>query len=416
MLNYRVASFAVFGIFFIAFQFVVNGNDEIANRATRKCLHRGDKRFHQNPQVENKLLRDAFDRYDELHANCYKKVQGNFTTEIYTEHHKVHCKYIIFKMDASGLGNRVMSMLSFYLFGLLTDRILLIQSDQYDLTEAFCQPFFGSDWFLQHSQLDKLPHRIHRIDAGSHMLNSEPNGGSHPILYVHDNEQYLILLLFANKHFTEKLHMWFPTKNVATILIRRLLHPQNDIWENIVKSWLVSTRNASDLTLGLQYRWGYVNLEASTCLPDIPDTNVFVYIASMGNQGEHIRKDHPGWRTYQRFAVGGEQHSINQVKTAVHDIWLLSMTDSAVIAKGSTFGYMIMALKGEPLQMMNMGNGGGPLEGYAHGHCFTPNTHEPCCPICAVALGGAGNWNTTYGHMFVECVDLPGAIKLSLEW
>ena len=243
----------------------------------------------------------------------------------------------------------------------------------------------------------------------------DPSSEHHPIWYLKEDESYLIPLLFANKHFTQKLHMWFPTKNVGTALIRRLLHPQNDVWEDIVKSWLVSTRNASDLTLGLQYRYDYVGLEPSTCLQSIPDTGVFVYVASMGNQVNNIQKDHPGWRAYQKFAVGGEQHSGDQVKTAVHDIWLLSMTDSAVIAKGSTFGYMIMALKGEPLPTMNSGTGGGPLPGYNKGHCFTPNTHEPCCHICTGLLGGA-KWNETYGHLFVECVDYPNALKLSLEW
>ena len=74
-----------------------------------------------------------------------------------------------------------------------------------------------------------------------------------------------------------------------------------------------------------------------------------------------------------------------------------------------------MALKGEPLQYINQGNGGGPISGYTANHCFTPTTHEPCCHTCHGLLG-LDKWNITYGHILTSCVDFPGSVKLSLEW
>ena len=40
----------------------------------------------------------------------------------------------------------------------------------------------------------------------------------------------------------------------------------------------------------------------------------------------------------------GERHDVSQAKTAVHDIWLLSMADRAVISAFSTFGYIGISL------------------------------------------------------------------------
>ena len=74
-----------------------------------------------------------------------------------------------------------------------------------------------------------------------------------------------------------------------------------------------------------------------------------------------------------------------------------------------------MSLKGEPLQYINQGNGGGPIEGYTANHCFTPSTHEPCCHACGFILGPKV-FNVSYNHVLTECIDYPGALKLSLEW
>ena len=91
----------------------------------------------------------------------------------------------------------------------------------------------------------------------------------------------------------------------------------------------------------------------------------------------------------------------------------MSLCSCITILLGSTFGYMIMSLKGESLQFINQGNGGGPIEGYTANHCFTPTTHEPCCHSCAFFTN---NTEIAVSHVLTDCVDYPGALKLSLEW
>ena len=66
----------------------------------------------------------------------------------------------------------------------------------------------------------------------------------------------------------------------------------------------------SEVTLGIQYRWGYLNLEKSTCLEGISESNVFVYIASMQNSTKALLNDHTAWNAYQRYSEGDEKHTI----------------------------------------------------------------------------------------------------------
>ena len=273
MINTKIFSFVTI-IFTILNSFTI-AND----RSTRKCNHRDDKRFHQNPPIENKLLRDVINNYEELHANCYKLNNNNFTTEFLKEHKHMNCKYLIYNMDSSGLGNRVMGFLSFYAVALLTDRVLLIRSKEYDITEAFCQPFRNSDWFIPMDfQLHTHQHKFSRPNIYEYSFSMDMQD-RHPIIFS-DSEQYTIPLLFANKNqaVQDKLHHWFPNKNVATVLIKYLLHPQNDIWEDIVHSWLINTRKGSEMTLGLQFRWGYIEPEKATCLPGNNSSISYIYL------------------------------------------------------------------------------------------------------------------------------------------
>ena len=47
---------------------------------------------------------------------------------------------------------------------------------------------------------------------------------------------------------------------------------------------------------------------------------------------------------YYIYINTGERHDVSQAKTAVHDMWLLSMSDRAVISAFSTFGYIGISL------------------------------------------------------------------------
>jgi hypothetical protein len=68
-------------------------------------------------------------------------------------------------------------------------------------------------------------------------------------------------------------------------------------------------------------------------------------------------------------------NDVNQVRHALHDMFLLSLTDKTVISAHSTFGYVIMALKGAVCAMV--GNDVNPF-GMNRDMCTTPHNHEIC--------------------------------------
>ena len=134
------------------------------------------------------------------------------------------------------------------------------------------------------------------------------------------------------------------------------------------------------------YMYIYMFLQAAlTCLPSLPENNTHVFIASLGSVEAELKKyvrlncicdvcmyvcmyvcpvycvckdngccisklyvcrKRPLWGVTQTYTEGGERHDLAQVKTALHDMVLLSMCDKVVISVRSTFGYVVMALKG----------------------------------------------------------------------
>jgi hypothetical protein len=47
----------------------------------------------------------------------------------------------------------------------------------------------------------------------------------------------------------------------------------------------------------------------------------------------------------QKYTVGGEKHTAEQARTALHDIVVLSVMDDMILSPRSTFGYHAMNLK-----------------------------------------------------------------------
>ena len=127
------------------------------------CLHRNEQRFRQNPLIYNTELKNALLRYNEIHKSCNQYIQKEILTPINDKEtlNQMKCKYIILNVDISGLGNRLMTVLTYYLMALLTDRVLLILSEEYNWNEIFCEPFYNSSWIFPTSNIK--PETYHKI-------------------------------------------------------------------------------------------------------------------------------------------------------------------------------------------------------------------------------------------------------------
>ena len=392
-----------------------------------KCAHKHDIRFRQNLPIENVKLRDALKRYEKLHADCYHLFNQNFINDFKTEYANISdakCKYTYLNIDSSGFGNRWMSITGFFLFSLLSDRVLLLHSKEIDVNELLCQPFPNSNWIIPmdfdfgefRTKKGQLPGKIGGLSHHTAMsLLYEADYFTDitgHIQYLYEIEQYMIPLIFANTRYRKQLLDWFPDKNVASVLTRYLLHPRDHLWHAIVDSF-TANRSFADVTVGIQFRQGFVVPDASSCFPELPDAGVHMYAASMSNVYGEATSAFPQWVVHQQYHSDyGEQHTTSQFATVVHDIFTLSMTDVTVIGRASTLGYVVMALKNEPLPLLNLGQGPA-LPGHDAGYCFTPTTHEPCCHLCHSIIPDYDD-GVKWDDLFTECVDHPTGVKLSL--
>lgn len=322
-------------------------------------------------------------------------------------------KYVYSHVGASGFGNRMLNIISSFLLALLTDRVLIIFSPHYDLRKIFCTPFPNSTWIL--------PHEV-KVPAGKMMdhfsfpfESTDFNNLDTQIIQMRDIEQYFLTQLFWNKHLIDKLNLFFPGRNVGTVLLKYLIHPTNDIWFNILDTF--DQRDKGAVTVGLQIRSPANSATAALkCLPPLPN-NTHVFIAYLGSLVEEVKREHPQWNVTQRFVELGERHDLSQVKTALHDMFLLSMCDKVVISVRSTFGYIIMALKGSLCPIL--GN-----DAQDHGankeSCSWPNSHEICNHAGYVAmkqLNDSGKIlyrEDQHPTLFTgPCVDLTTGIRLN---
>jgi xyloglucan fucosyltransferase len=110
---------------------------------TQHLLYRRDpERFAPSP-----AFTEAWDRYVTMHRACS---QGKNWTHafLHERNNKADdCNYLIVMEGVGGLGNKLLSLTSAFAYGLVTDRVVLVEGrDQFK--DLLCDPVPGSSWFL----------------------------------------------------------------------------------------------------------------------------------------------------------------------------------------------------------------------------------------------------------------------------
>ncbi|KAK1290881.1 Galactoside 2-alpha-L-fucosyltransferase [Acorus calamus] len=192
----------------------------------------------------------------------------------------------------SGLGNRMLSISSAFLYALLTNRVLLIDRGT-DMIDLFCEPFTAEkSWFLP---LDFPLNQINKFDDKSpesyglmlktNTINYTIDNASSlpPFIYLHLNhdygendklffcdqdqlllqkvpwlvlrsDNYFVPSLFLMDSFEEELSRLFPEKDtVFHHLGRYLFHPTNKVWGLITRYYKAYLANAEE-RIGIQIR------------------------------------------------------------------------------------------------------------------------------------------------------------------
>ncbi|KAG0513411.1 hypothetical protein BDA96_10G099900 [Sorghum bicolor] len=202
------------------------------------------------------------------------------------------CRYVVW-FPIQGLGNRMLSVVSTFLYALLTGRVLLVHEPS-EMEGLFCEPFPGTSWILppdfpykqdgfwvgsNDSYQRMLENNVVRYDGGE----ADDAGALPPYVYFHleqiqlrlqnhtfceedhrvldrfnwmvlRSDSYFAVALFLVPMYRAELDLMFPAKaSVFHHLGRYLLHPGNRAW-GIVERFYDGYLAGADERLGIQVR------------------------------------------------------------------------------------------------------------------------------------------------------------------
>lgn len=232
--------------------------------------------------------------YEALHKRCGPNTKSYNQTlkQLQSGHHVEElsdCNYLVW-ISFSGLGNRILTLASAFLYALLTNRVLLVDPGA-DIPDLFCEPFPDTSWLLPLNF--PLKNQFNRFDQTSpfcygKMLKNQTLTDSNwsilpPYVYLHlvhdyddqdkmffcDQDQsllqkipwlimktdnYFVPSLFLIPTFEQELSNLFPEKEtVFHFLGRYLFHPTNPVWGLITRYYQAYLAKA-DERIGIQIR------------------------------------------------------------------------------------------------------------------------------------------------------------------
>ncbi|KAG8064730.1 hypothetical protein GUJ93_ZPchr0004g39134 [Zizania palustris] len=269
----------------------------------RSCLSRYRAVLYRRPSLHvlSSHLVSALRRYESLHRLCgpgtsaYERAVARLRsppTPSNTSDGDAApsvCRYIVWTPHA-GLGNRMLTLTSAFLYALLTDRVLLFHRPGDDLKDLFCEPFPGSTWILPDGDFPLRGMERFDMRTGESLGNVLGRGEGTlepppPWMYVHLRHDYtrgandrlffcdegqnalrrvdwVVLLsdnyflpgLFLIPRYEQELARMFPRRDaVFHHLGRYLFHPSNTVW-GMVMRYHGSYMARAEERIGIQVR------------------------------------------------------------------------------------------------------------------------------------------------------------------
>uniref|UniRef100_A0A0D9W5M1 Fucosyltransferase n=1 Tax=Leersia perrieri TaxID=77586 RepID=A0A0D9W5M1_9ORYZ len=238
-------------------------------------------------------------RYESLHRLCgpgtsaYDRAVARLRSPSNTSDAATadQCRYLVWTPHA-GLGNRILSLTSAFLYALLTGRVLLFHQPGDDMRDLFCEPFPGTTWILPEKDFPIRGMERFEIRTRESLGNALARGDDKapqppPWMYVHLRHDYVlrggakdrlffcdegqdavgrvgwvVLLsdnyflpgLFLIPRFERELSRMFPRRDAAFHhLGRYLFHPSNTVWGMVTRYHGSYLANA-DERVGIQVR------------------------------------------------------------------------------------------------------------------------------------------------------------------
>ncbi|KAJ4915736.1 fucosyltransferase 6 [Raphanus sativus] len=248
-----------------------------------------------SPYKPSEYLVSKLRSYEKLHKRCgpgteaYKEATKNLghgDEKNYANKSVGECKYAVW-VAVYGLGNRILTLTSVFLYALLTERVVLVDQSK-DISDLFCEPFPGTSWLLPNDfplmkKIDGYGRgysRCYGTMLNNHAIsvNSTPSHLYLDILHDSRDEDkmffcpkdqtmidkvpwlvfktnvYFVPSLWFSPTLRPELMKLFPQKEaVFHHLARYLFHPTNQVWGMITRYYKAHLARA-DETLGIQVR------------------------------------------------------------------------------------------------------------------------------------------------------------------
>ncbi|KGN53512.1 probable fucosyltransferase 8 [Cucumis sativus] len=265
----------------------------------KSCLSRYQLNLNRKPSPHKPSfpLLSKLRRYEALHRRCgpnspsFRQALLRLSSPTNSTTPSDHdCKYIVI-LTRDGLGNRILAILSAFLYALISNRVILIHPRN-TLEDLFCEPFLESSWLLPSdfplqnkfgSFRQSFPESFGNILRNGMRKKTLEDSRPPPYLYLHlshdaddydklfycDRQQnllkkvpwlimetnnYLVPGIFLVSSFRQELNELFPAKDtVFHHLGRYLFHPTNDVWGLILRSYKPYVARANEM-VGIQVR------------------------------------------------------------------------------------------------------------------------------------------------------------------
>jgi len=386
------------------------------------CISRFQSYLYRRPSPykPSEYLISRLRNYESLHQSCGPHTKSY--NEIIREGANFSkagvdskCKYLVWTA-IEGLGNRMISLVSTFLYAILTDRVLLVRFEN-DMLDLFCEPFPNSSWLLPKNStywndlrqfktcenvfennkennshtvlfLDLMNNNV-RVTNRFHCDQNQDLLQNIPVVILRSNE-YFVPSLFLTSSFRQEFNKMFPDKDTTFHLLGRyLFHPSNVVWERIQNVYdshlakeneriglqirIYNTRQTPEETIinetisCLQQNklLPQLNIQSSMSLNLEKNTSKAVLVVSLYSRyGERLKSIYENNTSLSREVVkvyqpSHEEHqnsgdNIHNIK-AWSEIYLLGLCDALITSPTSTFGYVAHSLGGmKPLVLQSI--------------------------------------------------------------
>lgn len=233
------------------------------------CTYRAEQGFslHRYAAEAGTDLQDVLRGYARMHSYC-TMLERERLREFLVRKKQPHCKYVVWSCTF-GLGNKLMSLTSAFLYAVLSQRVLLVDHPGWE--GLFCEPFPGSKWqvpsgFSLREDFDSpsfARYRALNCGVGGHgqdracrsnvvevVFSSDSSATDYtfqvcptemarvrevPFLNFRNSNQHFGVGYYLNPAVRPLLERLFPERNMFHLLSRWLLLPSNDVWERVTK-------------------------------------------------------------------------------------------------------------------------------------------------------------------------------------